>query len=321
MATLAQLVSELKTLRKGRGLLVSDIEVRVGPALREVCDVTSEDGPADIRNKVNNRLDELAGALPMDLRIAVLAAFAIAQEARLPLYQDRVGWAATKLGRDPRTVRRRVDEGIHQLAQLAQLGVTPQAAEDPAGPVASAAWHTRELRVTLALDRERPEAIEYRKIVADQDDVSVLDLAMTLTGPHGDPRPRGLGVDVFYGGTLVGRRMESSDRFAFDLALPKTLAKGETHDYALHFRVPEGQRMQPHFACVPKHPCDVFDLRIRFDQTRPLPRIWLLSNVFQRDVDDPLPGGEELVADEAGEVRLLFRNLTPGLAYGARWES
>jgi hypothetical protein len=39
------LVSELKGLRKGRGILASPIEGRVGPALRALCSVTGQ-GPA-----------------------------------------------------------------------------------------------------------------------------------------------------------------------------------------------------------------------------------------------------------------------------------
>jgi hypothetical protein len=45
----------------------------------------------------------------------------------------------------------------------------------------------------------------------------------------------------------------------------------------------------------------------------------LLRNVFQRDVDDPVPGGETLSVDAVGEIHLTFRGLTPGLAYGVRW--
>lgn len=315
MATLAELVSELKVLRKGRGLLVSDIDRRIGPALREIAGVTERDGPADIRDKVAQRLVELADDLAIDLRLAVLAALAILPDARLRLYQDRTAWVAGKLGRDARTVRRRVDEGIHQLAQLAQLGTPPPAGPDPEIP--RPGWHTRELRLALVLDRETPEAIEYRRIVADRDDLTELDLAMTLAAPPTAARHLEPTVSVFYGGTLVRHRLESRDRLAFDLALPRPLARGDIHDYALHFRIPE---VRPHFACVPKHPCDIFDLRIRFDRDRPPPRIWPLRSVFQRDLDDSLPGAEEISPDDAGEVHLTFRDLTPGLAYGARWQ-
>src|ERR1044072_2953557 len=139
---LPELIGELKTLRKGRGLFVSQIGDRVGTSLRTLCAVTDEDGPAEIRQKVGERLEYLARNLPADLRVAVMAAFAIAPDARLPLYQDRVSLAATKLDRDPRTARRRIDDGIQHIPQLA-------AASSPAAsrPTSSTDWHTAELRV------------------------------------------------------------------------------------------------------------------------------------------------------------------------------
>lgn len=322
MVDLTELINELKTLRKGRGLYVSQIGARVGPALREVCEVTGADGPSEIRLKVSRRLEILAAGLPDDLRFVVLAAFAIRQDVRLPLYKDRVIWAATRLNRDPRTARRRVDDGIHQLAQAATLAVAESPAFTPDAIIGPAiGWHTSDLRVTLALDREQPEALEQRRIVADQDDLAELDLAVTVAEP---PRRvvavhRELGINVFYGGTLIDQGMESSERRAFQLGLPRPLARGEAHDFALHFRFPEGRPMQPHFACVPKHPCARFDLRVRFNPDRPPQRIWSMRNVFQRDAGDPVSGGEPLAVDQAGEIHLQFQGLSPGLAYGASW--
>jgi hypothetical protein len=306
----------MKALRKGRGLQTSRIDQRIGPALREVCGVAAADQPAEIRSKVAATLENVASNLPADLRIAVLAGFAITPDARLPLYQDRVSWAATRLARDPRTVRRRIDEGIHQLAQLA---VFPIAIATSECGVSASGWHSKDLRVTVALDRTSPEAVEHRRIVADRDDLTEIDLAVTLPtstpGVHSLP-PQ---VEVFYGGTLSRHRMESSNRFGYALQLPRSLARGETHDYELHFRLPEGQVMRPHFACVPRYPCDAFDLRIRFDRAHLPTRIWMLNGFFQRDIDDPMPSGEILEVDGAGEIHLTFQDLARGLAYGARW--
>jgi hypothetical protein len=283
--------------------------------------VTEADGPSEIRLKVARRLETLSAELPDDLRFAVQAAFAIRPDARMPLYKDRVGWAAVRLNRDPRTARRRVDDAIHQLAQLATLAPTeaPPAAAMASGQASG--WHTSELRVTLALDRDRPEALVQRRIVADQDGIDELDLAVTVAEPphlSADRHAR-LGINVFYGGTLIERGMESSERLAFQLGLPRPLAAGEEHEFGLHFRFPEDYVMQPHFACVPKHPCARFDLRVRFDPDRAPRRIWSVRNVFQRDAGDPVSGGEPLSIDQAGEIHLLFEGLSPGLAYGASW--
>lgn len=315
MAVLADLVRDLKALRKGRGVCASQIGGRVGGALRDVCAVNDDDGPAQIRRKVTERLADLAADLPADLRVAVLAAFAICPEVQLPLYQDRVNWAAERLDRDPRTVRRRIDDGISHLAQLATAGAGPRPGTDAPDEVTG--WHTSKLAMMVALDREQPEALEQRRIVSDQDGLTELDLAVTLAVPS----RRALGVDLFYGGTLIDRGMESSERHAFALSLPRPLAKGESHDFAVHFRLPDAAALRPYFVCVPRRPCELFELRVRFDRSRIPPAIWILRGTFQRDVSDPVPPGEPQPTDPAGEIHVLFRDLTPGLAYGARWDS
>lgn len=303
MSGRADLVRELKTLRKGRGLYASRFEERVGPTLRAACEVTDGDGLMVVRQKVAARLRELADQLPDDLRLATLAAFAINSEARLPLYQDRVHWAAVQVDRDDRTVRRRVDEAIDQLADMA----TASPRSRPDAPVSG--WHTTELQVVVVLDRGRPEVLERRRIVADMEGLRSLDLAVSL--PH-----REVEASVLYGGTLVSRGLEASDRLGWSLSLPRALARRDEHDFAVRFHLPA---MRPYLMCVPRHPCDVFDLRVRFGDRAPS-RVWTLHGAFQRDVSDPLFHGSQHSVDHAGEIHMRFRQLTPGLAYGARWE-
>jgi hypothetical protein len=317
----ANLVSELRTLRKGRGLYVGQISDRVGPALREVCGVVEGDGPAEIRRKVADRLETLAQGLPEDLRVTLMAAFGIDREARLPFYQDRVRWAAERIHRDDRTARRRIDEGIDRIAELAASLLS---GSGPSPSEASATgWHTDELKISLALDQPVPEVFELRRVVAERDHLSELDLAMTLTSDPERAVPvhvEELAVDVFYGGTLIKKTLESKDRFGLVLALPDELHREDRYDFALRYRVPNGQ-MQPHFVCVPKHRTDYFELRVRFDLDNLPDRIWRLTDAFQRDVDDPTPAGDTLWSNTAGEVRTIFRQLTPGRAYGIRWSS
>jgi hypothetical protein len=306
MSGRADLVQELKTLRKGRGLYAGRFEERVGPRLRAACAVTDGDGLVATRQKVATRLIELADQLPGDLREVTLAAFAINAEARLPLYQDRVHWAAIKVDRDPRTVRRRVDEAIDQLAELASSS-PGRGPGDPAN-----GWHTTDQQVVVVLDRERPEVLERRRIMADEDGLSELDLAVSV--PTGR---RDVEASVYFGGTLVERGMEASNRIGWALTLPKPLIRGESHDFAVRFRPPA---MRPYLMCVPRHPCDVFDLRVRFGKEGRPQRVWTLHGAFQRDVSDPVFRGNQHPVDQAGEIHLRFRHLTPGLAYGARWD-
>jgi hypothetical protein len=316
-AMVGDLVTELKLLRKGRGILMNQLGERVGPALRSVCAVSDGDGTAEIRRKVGNRLQTLADCLPDDLRVAVLAAFALDPEVRLPFFQERVRWAANRLSRDERTARRRIDDGIGQLAELAatsdNTGVRTIRGTGPA-------WYTEELRACVALDQPTPESFEFQRIVANRDNLREIDLALALTA-DGATRPPELDVDVFFGGELTHRRMEASDRFGFMLALPHNLNQGDKHEFALRFRAPPGQAMQPHFVCVPQHRCDLFDLRVRFAPGM-LPReAWRLTDALQRDVSDPVPHGDAVCVDQAGELHLRFEHLTPGKASGVRWDS
>ncbi|WIX85859.1 hypothetical protein [Amycolatopsis sp. DG1A-15b] len=275
----AELVRELKTLRKGRAL-AGRVEDRVGPALRSACEVSDADGMVTIRAKVSDRLSELSSQLPEDLRLAALAAFAITPEARQPLYQDRMRWAALRVDRDPRTVRRRVDEAIELLAELA---LASPASSTPGN------WHT--LSLTMALVLEESCVFEHHRLVADQDDLRSFDLAV----------PAGT---VLYGGTLSEGTVE----------LPRALSRGESWEFAAVFPAEPKTRL----VYLPRHRCEVFDLRVRFGKEGPS-EVLALDGAFERDIPDPHYRGRVLQADAAGEVHLQFRHLTPGLVYGARW--
>lgn len=304
------LVRELKALRKGRGVLAGRIGERVGPSLRATCGIVDADGPVAIRQKVTSRLTELIERLPEDLRLVTLAAFAINAEARLPLYQDRVQWSATKVDRDSRTVRRRVDEAIGQLAELAVDVPLGRAGGHVCG------WRTTELRVAVALDGVQPEVLEQRRIVVGQDGLRELDLAACL--PVGR---RDLDVCVLYGGTLLDRGTGASDRFDFGFALPAPACQGESHDFAVRFRLSPEYPVPPYLVCVPRHPWELFDLRVRFGRDRVPRRVWTLHGAYQRDESGLACDGDQHPVDQAGEIHLRFRHLTPGLAYGARWEA
>lgn len=294
------LTSELKSLRKGRGVFAGRMATRLGPALRATCGITEDDGPATVRRKVEARLAELVAKLPADLHQATKAAFALDAECRLPLYQERVQWAAERMDRDARTVRRKVDHAIAQLAELV--------ADEPER---DGSWHTSELRVAVALDRDRPEVLVQRRVVAGQDDLRRLEVSAPLPVPR-----RGADVRVLYGGTLVDGR----DGADLALALPVPVHRGGAHEFAVTFRLPAGQCVLSLLECAPEHPCDLFDLRVRFDRDRPPPRVWALPGAFRPERRDPACQGHRHPVDGAGEVHLRFRGLIPGLTYGARWE-
>ncbi|AXB45360.1 hypothetical protein [Amycolatopsis albispora] len=288
MNTHGELVRELRSLRKGRGVHAGRIGDRIGPNLRLMCGITGDDGPVTIREKLVCRLSDLAEQLPDDLRVSTVAAFGLTPEVRLPLYQDRIRWAATRIDRDARTVRRRVDDAIDQLAEL--VATIPSA---PAG-----AWRTVELHVVVTLDSAYPEVLEHHRILVDQDGLHEVELASPLAVGHE--------VDVLYGGTLLPNRLA--------LALPEPLPAGSTHDFAVRFRLPRREALGSY---VVQEPCDLFDLRVRFGRDQRPPHVWTLRDVRQHT--GPERGSPQPV-DRAGDVHLRFRRLLPGLRYGARWD-
>ncbi|MFD9705921.1 hypothetical protein [Lentzea sp. NPDC059081] len=292
------LVRELKTLRKGRGVHAGRIVDKIGPALAVACGITGADGSVAAKQKLVTRLTELVEQLPEDLQLPARAAFGLTSEARHPLYQERVGWVATVIDRDARTVRRRVDEAVDQLAELAATTTR----RDVGG------WHTAELSVAVTLDQGQPEVLERYQVVVDQDGVDSLEFASVFP-----VRRRDVDVHLLYGGTLRDR---SLDRPVFTLVPATPLARGETHDFALRYRLQSRDAMHPCVLHVPDRPCDLFDLRVRFEHDgKRIVRTF--DGVLMRS--DGEPGGMQQAVDRAGDVHLRFRRLLPGLLYGARW--
>jgi hypothetical protein len=313
----AEIAAELKTLRKGRGVDVPQIGERAGQALREVCGINADDGAGEIRRKLIAGLERFAAQLPDDLRLAVLAALAITQEARLPFYQDRIRWVARQLERDERTARRRVDTGIMRLAEFA--AATNGDPSRPEFEQTQPGWRVEDLRSIVLPHGDRPEAIDIRRIVVEAEYLDTLDLAFTMPGGSDAPRsPEDVGIDVLHGGILLPASRQSSDRVGFQLKLPRRLRRNDTHQYTLRYRMPVGQ-MRPHYVYISKIACEHFDLRIRFDRERPPEQVRKVEAAFQRDVDDPMYRGHPVEVDAAGDVHAEFWRLTPGLAYGLRW--
>jgi hypothetical protein len=161
----------------------------------------------------------------------------------------------------------------------------------------------------------RPEVLEQRRIVADQDGLRELDVVPTLSaGWHG------VDVHVLYGGTPVDRGTEATDRSRIALTLPTPVGRGESHDFAMRFRLPTAHTARPYLVHVPRHPCEVFDLRVRFGRDQTPQEVWTLHSARQHDLSGPDHESRRHPVDGAGEVCVRFRRLVPGLAYGVRWE-
>jgi hypothetical protein len=323
----AELLHELKTLRKGRGMNAPRITDQLGPALRTLAAVDPADAPGAVRQKVAGALAGLADSLPGDLALAARAALGLHPEAQQPFLADRVQWLAEKLQRDVRTARRRVDLGLAAMAEqatvsaygipsprapLGSIRTTPEPGEEP--------WYVREFRAVLRLDQPSPEAIEQRVVVANRDGLDHLDALITI------PRDRATGtgshdllVEVLYGVTIVSRERVTGSRFKFGLKLPHPLDEGEPHEYGLLFRLPADQPMRTHYVYRTHRRCDAFDLRIRFDPERIPTEVWRVYEWYSGDLEDDTAPRDPVDVDSTGELHLVFHRLRQGLGYGAQW--
>ncbi|NGY65348.1 hypothetical protein G7043_41290 [Lentzea sp. NEAU-D13] len=278
----------------------------LGHVVGALCGISAEDDEVKARAKLLSTLSELAAKLPDDLRICFTAAFALAEDARLPFYLERLEWAGTRLGREVRTVRRRVDESLLIVAQM----VLAQRARRPTPP-----WHTSELKTTVSLTGG--EVFETRRVVADRAGVTELDLGWSLTSPDdGGGDVDGVRVQVIHGGSLVPRSRKASARIAMTVRLAEPLEVGQETEISL--RIIPGIGSPPaYYVCTPHGRCDRFTLRVVF----PVPprRVLVLDGVPAVEVQDDLAPRRALPVGRAHEHSASFTDLAAHLSYGLRW--
>ncbi|HVQ91373.1 MAG TPA: hypothetical protein VMU51_10080 [Mycobacteriales bacterium] len=312
------LLTELKTLRKGRGINLVNLDREAGPGLRALSGVLPGDPPGLVRQKLTDRLNALADLLPPDLAKAAKAALALHPQARHPFLAQRTEWLAGVLERDTRTARRRMEDALAQLAE--QAGALVEAPPD-GPPSGHDEYYIERFGALLRLDRPTPEALERRVVVASRDGLTELDSLLTLPrDPTARENPHELDFEVLYGVMIAGRERDTDSRFRFRLRLPHPLAAGERHEYGLLFRVPPRQVMRTHYVFTSHRRCDAFELRIRFDADRLPVDVRRISGCYPRDVDEGLTG-EPVELDGCGELRQQFTGLSIGRGYGAAWNN
>ncbi|MFH8618498.1 hypothetical protein ACH4E8_26010 [Streptomyces sp. NPDC017979] len=322
--SVADLLRELKCLRKGFGVEDALASARIGGALRHVAGVHEGEDPVVQRGKVKRRLAELTGVLPDDL--AQLSRLALALEgAESGRFGTRLTRAAAVLDRDPRTARRYVDVALERLAEEALAAAGPgdctgtESADDGESP-----WTTTSLRVLLLLDRDVPEVIEERHVVSG---VTALgEMSLSHSYPQGDPgtvhttspMPPALKPEVIRGGS-VQRPYErlSATRVGTSVRLPRPLRQGEGH--RVTFRFYPGPQMGPFYVCTPQHACDAFILTVRFGPTRVPAHVRVLADELPLEVADPTLRRPRAQPDASGSVRVSFSRLRRDRSYGLTW--
>lgn len=311
--------ADLKALRKGWGIEAPDIESKIGEALRATAGAQDEHGSARVRKLVTDFLNARIERLPGELRLACRAAFALDPGIRQRLLKERILVVSERIERDARTVQRRMDAGIARIAEAAVRSPDP---DHPVPDRTRPPWRTVELQAIVVLDQPVPEVFELRRIVAERDNLSRVDLALTLSPPPGYRTgvPGDLGLHLLHGGLLRDRVMKSTNRIGFALDLPEPLRYGAEHEFALRVTMPSAP-MAPHYVCTPQYPCDLFRLHVRFGPDRLPASVWRLENAPPWEIDDPAADREALPVNGSGEASARFTALEPHLSYGITWSA
>lgn len=310
-----EIATEIRPLRKGRGLQASDLDSRLGPLLRELARRPDAGDAASRRQALLAELTRCAARLPEDLRIAVMASMGLSPATRqMPHLGDRVAWLAAQIERDNRTALRRVDAAERLLAEEIASELRRRRNRNATVPDG---WYLDEFRTLLRLDSEQIESLEHRRIVSTQDGLREVMAWLDVPGETGQPE-LDLQADMMYGGNLI-RRMKSSKRFQLVVRLPKPLQPGEEHEYGLILRMPKHMLLSPHYILTPECQCNSFDLRVRFDLDH-LP-VWVrrVDGETVRTFERAEPSEKLVTPDDAGEVHQEFRDLTMYLGYGVQW--
>lgn len=302
----------LKMLRKGKGLLESNLDERVEPEFRALF-ASPLDDPSTLAKRLTDYLEELIVGLPAQQRRVARASLNLTSDAERNL-QQRLESLTEEMHVDLRTVRRRMDDAYRLIAE-ASAGERRGQDDSRSG----AGWYVETFDVTLRLDVETPEAIERSTIVVTASELERITISADVPRPdRSGPLPNDLEWEVVHGGTLVGSSRRSSTHVSAAIELSKPLDRGERHVYEMIARIPPGQSMASRYVCMPLRKYRHFVLRVRFDGDQLPSLVWKHQGDPHSAVQDGVPG-ELLTLNRAHEVHVEFHNLTTGYCYGVQW--
>jgi hypothetical protein len=310
-----KLAQELGQLRKGAAMRHPRLADRLGPQTKLVFEITDRDNVAIVRQKIDKRVRSLLTPHGDELLIAALAALALLDQASQPRLIDRQRWLATTRYFDVRTARRRIDQAF---ALLVDAITETELRRTTSHPVEDG-WSVLRFGATWRLDTPGPQLHEVRTISVTADTLDTVVCRLSVPPAGAGTAPPDIQAEVRGGGELVSAKRLSASHFEFTLALPKQLRRGDTHEYDIVFTLPDGHPMRPHYIYNPLSACDEFDLTVHFDPAARPTRLWRLSGLPLRVVDDEGADDDLLPLPPDARVVLAFRQLRQGFAYGVKW--
>lgn len=309
-----RVAAEIRSLRKGRGLQVGDLDSRLGPLMRELAGTGDA---ATRRQALLTEINRCSAQLLDDYRTAIEASLALSAETmQEPYFRERVNWLATLLKRDYRTALRRIAEAELRLAEVIATELRRRRGQTAVGPNG---WYVDEFRTLLRLDSVFMESHEERRIVSTRENLTEVMAWLDVPRDAGQ-RSADLQAEMLYGGQLIRQEQPSRNRHHLIVKLPKALQPGQDHKYGLILRMPRETLVRPHYILTPECQCNKFDLTVRFDPNRPPTWIRRVDGETVRMFEDARPTDNLVTLDAVGEIHQEFQDLTMYLGYGLQWQ-
>ena len=310
-----QLIHELGSLHRGRGIRRPRIAQSVGPHLREALGLTPDRPDAEATRQLYGGLQDASKSLPSDLATVFRLAAAISSDE--PTLTQRLALAVGHLDRGERTVQRRLHAANAMVASVLVERIQRDRADRD--HLAPGGWHVESMSSTLDLGLSCPEFTGQRTIVAGHR-LSLLTDAFSIpwNGLGAEPEP--VELEAVDGCSVASFERRSASSWRYQLQLPRTLNAGERHQYTIAVRVPTRTFIKPYSVMVPLRHCRHFDTTIHFDPSRPACAVWRIDGLPVAALEDVDSGVELSRQETATTIRASFTELTSGLAYGLRWQ-
>ncbi|MBE1537077.1 hypothetical protein [Actinomadura algeriensis] len=304
---MTDVLSELKTLRKGFGLDDPKALTRIGPWLRLAAGVTDGDDDAATRAKIQLFLRHATATLSAREARAITLGFAVdgSDERR---FEARLRQLGRETGCDPRTARRHLDAALQKVAEQACAAMSPEAM------TRADLWHLRHLVAHVRLGTPFSEVREVRRVISHRDGLREVAFSYSVGEPPTDPAD--MAIDVLRGGVRAASERCSATRTRVRVGLPHPLRRSETHGVTLKIITSAPMSF---YVCTPQCGCARFDLVVGFRGTSAPDRIWLVQDELPMEAGDPERARIPVPLDTKGSATASFTHLNPNRSYGLAW--
>jgi hypothetical protein len=264
-------------------------------------------------HKLANAVERLLGdhAEEKELLLTALALDPAARQDSIKMRLRRL--AERRFFGGDRTMSRRLGDAINLFVEAA---IAEGRAASAAGDVC---YLVEDFDATAAVDGDKIKVIERRKIRSTKDQLRVVTCLLGVQQAPHEEGEQAFRVELVSGG-LRCEVSRQAGAVEVRIELPQPLGTGQMHEFEISYELPMNQFRGPYYVVQPVTPFGTVSLAIRFDPRRVPIRARRIDGVMPPQVDSCPTGGGELLLDPSACVRVTFRDVHPGRAYGIRWD-